>query len=126
MKRQLKQCYSTIPTIRTKRSITSHLKFIAKDHIVRITKINIAPTRRNEHIVLQLRDFYQQIHDLSTNRFTRVYSIQHIKHFCTDRHKKHKLCRRPSNDHSWAVWFQLSKWFQRRSVLKHFSHRVQC
>jgi hypothetical protein len=28
-------------------------------------------------------------------------------------------------DHSWAVWFQLSKWFQ-RSVLKHFSHRVQC
>jgi hypothetical protein len=32
----------------------------------------------------------------------------------------------PSNDHSWAVWFQLSKWFQRRSILKHFSHRVQC
>jgi hypothetical protein len=22
--------------------------------------------------------------------------------------------RGPSNDHSWAVWFQLSKWFQRR------------
>jgi hypothetical protein len=21
--------------------------------------------------------------------------------------------REPSNDHSWAVWFQLSKWFQR-------------
>jgi hypothetical protein len=40
--------------------------------------------------------------------------------------KKQKLCRGPSNDHSWAVWFQLSKWFQRRSVLKHFSHRVQC
>jgi hypothetical protein len=39
--------------------------------------------------------------------------------------KKHKICRGPSNDHSWAVWFQLSKWFQRRSVLKHFSHRVQ-
>jgi hypothetical protein len=32
--------------------------------------------------------------------------------------------RGSSNDHSWAVWFQLSKWFQRRSVLKHFSHRV--
>ena len=30
--------------------------------------------------------------------------------------------RGPYNDHSWAVWFQLSKWFQRRSVLKHFSH----
>jgi hypothetical protein len=28
------------------------------------------------------------------------------------------ICRRPSNDHSWAVWFQLSKWFQRRSILK--------
>jgi hypothetical protein len=40
--------------------------------------------------------------------------------------KKQKLCRGPSNDHSWAVWFQLSKWFQRRNVLKHFSHRVQC
>jgi hypothetical protein len=25
-----------------------------------------------------------------------------------------------------AVWFQLSKWFQRRNVLKHFPHRVQC
>jgi hypothetical protein len=23
--------------------------------------------------------------------------------------KKHKLCRGPSNDHSWAVWIQLSK-----------------
>jgi hypothetical protein len=22
--------------------------------------------------------------------------------------KKQKLCREPSNDHSWAVWFQLS------------------
>jgi hypothetical protein len=31
--------------------------------------------------------------------------------------KKHKLCRGPSNDYSWAVWLQLSKWFQRRSVL---------
>jgi hypothetical protein len=28
--------------------------------------------------------------------------------------------RGPSNDHSWAVWFR------RRSVLKHFSHRVKC
>jgi hypothetical protein len=41
-------------------------------------------------------------------------------------HRKQKFCRGPSNDHSWAVWFQLSKWFQRRSVLKHFFHRVQC
>jgi hypothetical protein len=39
--------------------------------------------------------------------------------------KKQKLCRGASIDHSWAAWIQLSKWFQRRSVLKHFSHRVQ-
>ena len=26
----------------------------------------------------------------------------------SDRHKKQKFCRGPSNDHSWAVWFQLS------------------
>ena len=32
--------------------------------------------------------------------------------------KKLTFCRGPSNDHSWAVWFQLFKWFQRRSVLK--------
>jgi hypothetical protein len=40
--------------------------------------------------------------------------------------KKQKLCRGPSNYHSWAVWIQLSKWFQRRSILKHFSqgHRL--
>ena len=43
----------------------------------------------------------------------------------SDRHKKPKLFRGPSNDYSWAVWFQLSMWFKRRSVVKHFSHRVQ-
>jgi hypothetical protein len=26
----------------------------------------------------------------------------------SDRHKKHTICRGPSNDDSWAVWFQLS------------------
>jgi hypothetical protein len=26
----------------------------------------------------------------------------------SDRHKKHKICREPSNDHSWEVWFHLS------------------
>jgi hypothetical protein len=40
--------------------------------------------------------------------------------------KKTKFCRGPSNDHSWAVWFKLSKWFQRGSVLRHCSHRLQC
>jgi hypothetical protein len=41
-----------------------------------------------------------------------------------DQHKERNLWRGPSNDNSWAVWFQLSKLFQRRSVLKHFSLRV--
>jgi hypothetical protein len=34
--------------------------------------------------------------------------------------------RGPSNDYSWAVWFKLSKWFKRRSILKICSHSVQC
>jgi hypothetical protein len=49
-----------------------------------------------------------------------------LKALVSDRHKKQKLGKGPSNDHSWVVWFQLAKWFQRRSVLKHLSHRVQC
>ena len=43
----------------------------------------------------------------------------------SDRHKKNKVFRGPTNDYSWAVWFQLSMWVKKRSVLKHFSHRVQ-
>ena len=35
-------------------------------------------------------------------------------------------CRGPSTDYSWEVWLQLSKWFQRRCILKHFSHKDQC
>jgi hypothetical protein len=34
-----------------------------------------------------------------------------------DQHKKQNLCRGPSNDYSWAVWFQLSKWFQIKAKL---------
>jgi hypothetical protein len=48
-----------------------------------------------------------------------IYVLRWWPSWISDRYKKPKLCRRPSNDHSWAVWFQLSKWFQRRSVLKH-------
>ena len=56
-----------------------------------------------------------------------IYVLRWRSSWISDRHKKPKLCSRgPFNDHSWAVWFQLSKWFKRRSVLKHFSHRVQC
>ena len=43
-----------------------------------------------------------------------------------DRHRKPKPFRGPSNDYFWAVWLQLSKWLKRRSVLKHFTHSVQC
>jgi hypothetical protein len=45
-----------------------------------------------------------------------IYVLRWWPSLISDRHKKQKLCRGPSNDHSWAVWFQLSKWFQRRSV----------
>jgi hypothetical protein len=46
-----------------------------------------------------------------------------LSFFCSD--MKFKMAA-TTDDHSWSAWFQLSKWFQRRSVLKHFSHRVQC
>ena len=49
-----------------------------------------------------------------------IYVLRWRPSWISDRHKKPKLCRGPSNDHSWAVWFQLFKWFQRRSILKHF------
>jgi hypothetical protein len=42
-----------------------------------------------------------------------------LKPKCSGMIKKPEFCRGPSNDHSWAVWFQISKWFQRRSGLKH-------
>jgi hypothetical protein len=55
-----------------------------------------------------------------------IYFMQWQPSWISDRHKKLQFCRGPTNDHSWADWFQLSKWFQRRSVLKHCSQRVQC
>ena len=56
----------------------------------------------------------------------KYYDLWWQPSWISDRHKKPKLCRGPSNDYSWAVWFQLSKWFQRGSILRHFSHRFQC
>ena len=53
-----------------------------------------------------------------------VYVLRWWPSWISDRHIQQTFCRGPSNDHSWKVWFQLSKWFQRRSVLKHFSHMV--
>ena len=46
-----------------------------------------------------------------------IYVLRWQPSWISDQHKKPKLFRGPSNDYSWAVWFQLSKWFQ-RSVLK--------
>jgi ubiquitin len=62
----------------------------------------------------------------TTNMVKAIYVLQWQPSWISDRHKKLKFCRGPSNDHSWAVWFHLSKWFQRGSVLRHFVHRVQC
>jgi hypothetical protein len=37
-----------------------------------------------------------------------IYVLQWRPSLISDRHKKDKICRGPSNDQSWAVWFQLS------------------
>jgi hypothetical protein len=50
----------------------------------------------------------------------KTMSLHRQPSWISDRQKKKKKFRRPSNDYSWAVWFQLSQWFKRRSVLKHF------
>ena len=44
----------------------------------------------------------------------------------TNRDEMSNLYRRTSIDAVYQVSYQLSKCFQRRSVLKHFPHRVQC
>ena len=38
-----------------------------------------------------------------------IYVLRWQPSWISDRHKKRKLFRGPSNDYSWAVWFQLSK-----------------
>jgi hypothetical protein len=35
-----------------------------------------------------------------------IYVLRWWPSWISDRHKKHTLCRGPSNDHSWTVWFQ--------------------
>jgi hypothetical protein len=35
-----------------------------------------------------------------------IYVLRWRPSWISDLHKKHKFCRGPSNDHSWAVWFQ--------------------
>jgi hypothetical protein len=46
-----------------------------------------------------------------------IYVLRWWPSRISDRHKKHTPCREPSNDHSWAVLFQLSKGFQHRITL---------
>jgi hypothetical protein len=38
-----------------------------------------------------------------------IYVLRWRPSWISDRHKKQKFGKGPSNDHSWAVWFQLSK-----------------
>ena len=42
----------------------------------------------------------------------QYYDLWWQPSWISDRHKKPKLFRGPSNDYSWAAWFQLSKWFK--------------
>ena len=49
-----------------------------------------------------------------------IYVLRWQPSWISDRHKKQKLCRGPSNDHSWAVWLQLAQWFLRRRFLCEF------
>jgi hypothetical protein len=42
-----------------------------------------------------------------------IYFLRWRPAWISNRHKKPIFCRGPSNDHSWVVWFKLSKWFQR-------------
>jgi hypothetical protein len=49
--------------------------------------------------------------------YVLIYVLQWRPSWISDQHIKQTFCRGPSNDHSWAVWFQLSKWFQ-RSILR--------
>ena len=66
-------------------------------------------------VVSEKKPFEHFLIGSNANLFPAVAAILDF-----DWHKQHKFCRGPSNDHYWAVWFQLSEWFQRRSVLKHF------
>jgi hypothetical protein len=57
--------------------------------------------------------------------------LYNLKVFCSDMKfgfpigiKNRKFVRGPSNDHSWAVWFQIVHVVSRRNILKHFFHRV--
>jgi hypothetical protein len=50
-----------------------------------------------------------------------IYVLRWWPSWISDRHIKHTPCRGPSNDHSWAVWFQLDpmgEMFQNASSLK--------
>jgi hypothetical protein len=61
-----------------------------------------------------------------------IYVLRWRPSWISNRHKKQKICRGPSNDHSWAVWFHkmaattglsltldpMGKMFQNASSLK--------
>jgi hypothetical protein len=81
---------------------------------------------RNDHwkVLYKFSVFYaDRKSKMATTALMLIYVLWWWPSWISDRHIKQKFCRGPSNDHFWAAWFQLSKWFQRRSVLKHVSHR---
>jgi hypothetical protein len=45
---------------------------------------------------------------LTLDPMGKMFVLRWRPSWISDRHKKHIICRGPSNDHSWAVWFQLS------------------
>jgi hypothetical protein len=73
---------------------------------------------KNRNFVEDLPMISQTVHEcsldgpLQTLGFLFRYEIQNGGYvlrwrpsWISDRHKKHKICRVPSNDHSWSVWF---------------------
>jgi hypothetical protein len=63
---------------------------------------------------------YMNVHWMVLYKLYVFYSDMKFKMWISDQQTIHRFSTGPPNDHSWAVWFQLSKWFQRRSILKHF------
>ena len=65
-------------------------------------------------------------HDITEILLKMTLNTITLSLLCTsNQQKKHKLCRGPSNEHSYQAWFQLAQWqwFQ-RSRLKHSSLRM--
>ena len=63
---------------------------------------------RNDHWKVLYKVYVFYVDRKSKMAATLIYVLRRRPSWISDRHKKHKICRELSNDHSWAVWFQLS------------------